>query len=149
MPICETSEDNQCALRAMVEVKPTDPTSKPCHRLQYTRITSKGTTEINKIEYNLLFKDPPMMTVKEEYLIYDFVGLISSVGGILGICVGISLYGITETLVNFMMVGMNWVQKLNKSEEERNVRPLKQQNGLVSVEQYKPHIRSSRRKRSV
>ena len=29
----------------------------------------------------------------EEYLIYDFIGIIGAVGGTLGICIGFSIFG--------------------------------------------------------
>ena len=78
--------------------------------MEVHRFKQETITAINKIEYKLKFKDPPMMTVREEYLIYDYVGLISSVGGILGICIGISFYGISESLVGFIDTGINWIQ---------------------------------------
>ena len=115
-PICKNSKDLDCALNAVIKAKPTDPTSRPCRRVHYIGVTSKGMAKSKRISYYLVFKDPSMITVKEEYLIYDRVGLISSVGGILGICVGISFYGISENLVGLMMVGMNWYQKAQQKQ---------------------------------
>ena len=59
-----------------------------------------------------------MMTVKEEYLIYDYLGLISSVGGTLGICAGISFYGISEDMVGCMVAGVNWILRSKKEKGE-------------------------------
>ena len=101
LPICK----NLCS-------KPKDPTSKPCTRVRYTEaITDYRITDVRRIEYQFKFKDSPMMKVQEEYVIYDYVGLLSSVGGILGICVGISFYGISENLVTYMKAGINWIQR--------------------------------------
>ena len=112
--------------------KPTDPTSKPCHRLQYTGVFTgiyEALTSMNRIEYTIYFKDPPMMTVKEEYLIYDYVGLISSVGGTLGICVGISFYGISEDIVGCMVAGVRILRsKKEKRKREKAKRRREKRN---------------------
>ena len=125
MKPCKKSEDNdkQCSLKALLGAKPTDPTSKPCQRLQYTGVFTGiygALTSMNRIEYTIYLKDPPMMTVKEEYLIYDYVGLISSVGGTLGICVGISFYGISEDMVGCMVGGINWILR-SQNRKEKNL----------------------------
>ena len=121
LPSCDSPEAYQCMWKVFLKTKPKDSTSQPCVRVRYLGISWNRILDIDKTEFNLLFKDPPMMTVKEEYLIYDYVGLISSVGGILGICVGISFSGISEVLVSFMMVGMDWIQRGKKIKEEKNV----------------------------
>ena len=90
---------------------------------------------MNRIEYTIYFKDPPMMTVKEEYLIYDYVGFISSVGGILGICVGISFYGISENLVGLVTIGISWYQKRSNGGE----------NAMVKKKTYKSQKRRSKK----
>ena len=51
-------------------------------------------------------------------LTYDYMGLISSVGGTLGICVGISLYGISEDIVGCMVAGVNWILRSKKEKGE-------------------------------
>ena len=46
---------------------------------------------------------PPMMTeVIEEYLIFDMVGMIGSVGGTLGMCIGFSFSGVTTMLLDYI-----------------------------------------------
>ena len=52
-----------------------------------------------------------MTTVKEEYLMYDYVGLVSSVGGTLGICVGISFYGVIETILDIFKWNTNCISR--------------------------------------
>ena len=45
--------------------------------------------------------DPPYrVKVREEYLIYDFIGLVGSVGGTLGLFIGFSFYDIISRLYN-------------------------------------------------
>ena len=40
------------------------------------------------------------MKVEEEYLIKDFVGMIGSIGGTLGLCIGFSFLGGTSYLLS-------------------------------------------------
>ena len=47
---------------------------------------------------HIFFNDPPTVTVKEEYLIYDYVGPISFVGGNLGIRVRLSFLSLGKVL---------------------------------------------------
>ena len=42
---------------------------------------------------------PGLMIVKEEYLIYDLISMIGSVGGTLGLCVGFSFFGLIDFLL--------------------------------------------------
>ena len=65
----------------------------------------------NKIRLRLMFLSPPMVDIKEEYLIYDYVGLISSVGGIMGICVGISFYGLSEHMMFWVRKGLDLIKR--------------------------------------
>ena len=49
------------------------------------------------IQYNFL---PPAMTVHyQERLVFDLVGMIGSVGGTLGMCIGFSFSGFTSTVL--------------------------------------------------
>ena len=54
---CEKNEELQCSLGAVERSKPTDPTSKPCHRLQCTGVDRKyeGFTGMNRIEYAICY----------------------------------------------------------------------------------------------
>ena len=46
------------------------------------------------------FFPPYKVIVSEEYLIYDFIGLVGSVGGTLGLFIGFSFYGIIFKFCN-------------------------------------------------
>ena len=52
-------------------------------------------TEVVKDRFAIAYYYLPPATkeVAEEYLIYDFIGVIGAVGGTLGICIGFSIYG--------------------------------------------------------
>ena len=114
LPFCQLETDGQCfreAFNKTLTVKP--KVLKPCTRIHYkgmANIDPSGfglAKKLNQASCRLQFKDPPMTTVKEEYLIYDYVGLVSSVGGTLGICVGISFYGVIETIMDIFKWNTN------------------------------------------
>ena len=52
-------------------------------------------TEVSKDRFAICYYylPPAIKEVAEEYLIYDFIGVIGAVGGTLGICIGFSIFG--------------------------------------------------------
>ena len=45
------------------------------------------------------FVAPPLVTVKEEYVIYDAVAMISAIGGTMGLCIGFSFSDFSSLLL--------------------------------------------------
>ena len=69
----------------------TTKAEKPCTILQYTGSTQIGKSGTNTADFWYRFSSQePHVDVKEEYLILDFVAMIGSVGGTLGMCIGFS-----------------------------------------------------------
>ena len=52
----------------------------------------------------------PTVLVIEEYLIYDSVGMIGSVGGSLGLFLGFSFLGLLSDLIDFIQRKLDQVQ---------------------------------------
>ena len=52
----------------------------------------------------------PTVIVSEEYLIYDSVGMIGSVGGSLGLFLGFSFLGLLSDLIDFVQRKLDQVQ---------------------------------------
>ena len=50
------------------------------------------------------------VSVKEQYLIYDVVALISSIGGTLGICIGFSFVDTINTLLSYVQMGIDCIK---------------------------------------
>ena len=50
------------------------------------------------------------LQVKEEYVIYDFVGMISSIGGNLGLFIGFSFFDAFCWLLDLIQ---KWISKIN------------------------------------
>ena len=59
-------------------------------------------------KYSLI---PNFATIYEEYLIYDFISMIGSVGGTLGMCIGFSFTGVISSLINFLQYGYLIIKK--------------------------------------
>ena len=98
IPVCKNQTEERCFGQVKDLVKNDIPKSA-CTKLQYVR-AAFTTDPIMSHDYSkhmkhqagfvIRFPEPPMVTVREEYLIYDMIAMISSIGGTLGICVGIS-----------------------------------------------------------
>ena len=80
--------------------------SRPCTIEQYSGDISwtwgfdKDSKRRAEIAYEFL--PPKMMVVNKEYLIFDTIGLIASVGGTLGMSIGFSFSGSITALIKFI-----------------------------------------------
>ena len=50
------------------------------------------------------FGNPAKVNVLEEYLIYDFITMIGSIGGTLGLCIGFSFSNLFNSLISSFKV---------------------------------------------
>ena len=75
---------------------------KPCTKLQYrleeTRIKRPRK---NEAIFESYFSKPAAVTVREEYIIYDAVALVSTIGGTLGIFIGFSFKELITILFSY------------------------------------------------
>ena len=94
IPICNSTKDDYCILEIIVDydifkISDLDICPKSCWRLQYkAKLDFWGWKQIQYKENHTCSIDisyaPPVLEVYEEYFIYDFIGMIGSVGGTLG-----------------------------------------------------------------
>ena len=70
--------------------------------------------------FKILFPSPPKIDVHEEYLIYDVVAMVSSIGGTLGLCIGFSFYDLSKTFLGWLGKMLKNVTSLNKVQEQDN-----------------------------
>ena len=110
LPNC-TRFGNNCYKSAAREVIKRNINVKPCTTLQYKGLTTAydAPYEGKEILYRMVFANPPKFNVKEEYLIYDGIALISSIGGTLGLCIGFSFYNLSDGLLGWLRKGIKWV----------------------------------------
>ena len=96
-PKCSSNEQAKCFVDALHDAGE-NITVKPCTKLQYRAIQS-ATWEDQPNQAIYILRQDIMMTVKKEYLICDVMALISFIGGVMGICIGPSLFSFSgETL---------------------------------------------------
>ena len=77
---------------------------RPCNIMEYqgykTHEEKKGNNKTVTLKYS--FAPPFLTSVQQEYLIFDITGMIGSVGGTLGMCIGFSFSGVTTTILEFI-----------------------------------------------
>ena len=119
LPICETKEQARCAEHKWVKILETTKVKKPCTTLQYRGQGSKFKTGNNTATFWYRFYGKePHVDVKEEYLILDFVAMVGSVGGTLGLCIGFSFNNFFGFVSNQIM---QIIRRLKRVKEEERV----------------------------
>ena len=77
---------------------------RPCHVTEYSgEITYKAKLYPNNtFQIGLKLGPPGLTTHYTERLVFDLVGMVGSIGGTLGMCIGFSFSGNTSTMLSFM-----------------------------------------------
>ena len=107
IPICQTSEEFNCAYRIAKKVKGSDSCQHQCSKTHYKlfkSIYTENTTSENakrnlQINYLIPLKD---MTMQREYLIHDFIGMLGQIGGTLGMFISFSFLGVISSLLEYL-----------------------------------------------
>ena len=108
LPYCQTLEEKRCIDRIGERAKKLI-VKNPCIQMLYKGVKTTGKDRDKcHATYRLIFEEPPMVQVKEEYLIYDAVSFISVIGGCLGLCIGISFYNMTGIFLGCLELGLKW-----------------------------------------
>ena len=117
LPICKTKETYEASLKAVYDVLPKIESlsafengvcPKLCSRVDYN-----GELKIGKRIEDLPYKTnatfvldykfkQSSVTVYKEYVIYDAISMIGSVGGTLGMCIGFSFTGAIAYMINLV-----------------------------------------------
>ena len=58
---------------------------------------------IGKVQLSLWLTVTPEQIIYKEYLVYDAIGMIGSIGGSLGLCIGFSIFDTLCMLVDFAL----------------------------------------------
>ena len=98
-----------------------DIIKKPCTVLQYqVRETSsfRSKETIQKTTFFMKFMDPPRVRVMEEYLIFDLVAMISSIGGTMGLCIGISFKEVASYTMTYVRLAFDYIKRKNQDSRE-------------------------------
>ena len=105
-PICKTREEFQCSHDLAKKLKKKTTCYPGCKQVTF-EIVSKYQDEVGKpgakhkiiVAYKFINSK---IKVEEEYLIHDFVGMLGSIGGTLGLFVGFSFLGGMFHMFDFM-----------------------------------------------
>ena len=103
MPICETLEEFQCSHEITEKLKKDSKCLPACTQINYSIESQFDEDQENsdaKRNITVAYKfRKPKMKVEEEFLVHDFVGMLGSIGGTLGLFIGFSLFG----LISFIL----------------------------------------------
>ena len=104
LPFCKTAKEETCFLDTIARIRD-GIVQKPCTKVDYvgkaqTYSTGKGRQNIINFWYRL--NDFKTVTVHEEYLVFDSVSMIGSIGGTLGLCIGFSFTNVFAAFLKFL-----------------------------------------------
>ena len=108
LPFCQTLSERKCIMSVLEKARK-ETFGQQCSKLGFRAIaieldTLKGGQK-NEAVYTLaLANGEAKVKVKEEYLIYDGVAMISAIGGTLGLCVGFSFYNLSNYFIGWLEV---------------------------------------------
>ena len=129
-PMCETLEEFQCSHEITKKLKKASKCLPSCTQINYaieTEVHEDEESPDAKRNVTLAYRfSKRKMKVEEEFLVYDFVGMLGSIGGTLGLFIGFSLFGlISFILENIHDVLKQFVSKQSNKEntnmKEKNV----------------------------
>ena len=112
-PLCETLEEFKCSFGILTKLQNENSLSKckpSCNAINMRQTTiykenQEGSNAKRDVFVMYRFQNTNMK-VEEEYLVQDFVGMLGSIGGTLGMCIGFSfvgfLFSILEHLQGFI-----------------------------------------------
>ena len=116
-PICETEEEFICSHKVTQKLKDESTCLPACNQINYVlEVEYREDEDLPNARRNItiLYKiSDTKMKVEEEYLIKDFVGMIGSIGGTLGLCIGFSFLGGTSFLLSHLQdMVQKWMSKM-------------------------------------
>ena len=107
---CKKRSEKECSMKFFDPLVNKLLTNGTCKKSS-TTFDISGTIDVEKENksqpsYEKLFyftiAAPGLMKVSEEYLIYDFIGVVASIGGTLGLFIGFSFSNLISFIVNLM-----------------------------------------------
>ena len=116
-PFCEDKNDTRCFFDSFdVTQEKLKGYSGPCTELRYFAkskhdkyLAANKNTALVQVSFDI-----PRLGVGEEYLIYDFIAMISAIGGTLGLCIGFSFTNVTSSTLKHLerVINAMWKNKM-------------------------------------
>ena len=104
MPICTSEEEYKCGYEVVRKIHNDNSSNRclpSCTKIDMKQLgvaysdDQEGTNAKRNIFFDFSFQNS-IMKVEEEFLIHDFVAMLSSIGGTLGMCIGFSFVGLSS-----------------------------------------------------
>jgi len=115
-PPCQTWQDHRCMRNEVYELLQ-NYTEEKC-TMSCTIMEYSGRLEhaINLVQetFSWQYDISTFMDVRDEYLIYDFSGFISSVGGMIGLFVGFSFLDLVLQILNYLKLNVSYIKSHSK-----------------------------------
>ena len=99
LKFCENKSNEFCFQKIDIERIVKRMIQKPCTKIQYSGNVQIPTGTKDQARFTYYFGNPAKVIVQEEYLVYDFVTMIGSIGGTLGLCIGFSFSGLFDSFL--------------------------------------------------
>ena len=128
---------------------------KPCTKVEYSvESQTLKTARPNQAKFLLKISTPPRVIVKDEYLIYDEIYMIVTVGGTISLCIGFSFDGFCDFLLTYFQRGIEKFLKRKTSPtfvkvKDQNIMPKKSLGSeLEPVENWKDIVSDLQRRQT-
>ena len=108
LPLCRNENEVRCFAGIVAEAEEIVP-NEPCTKVEYRvdGFTHPENTDTNKAIFTFQFGSGSV-GVKEQYIVYDAVAMISAIGGTMGLCIGFSFNDTFNYLLSYLETGINW-----------------------------------------
>ena len=111
LPLCQTEKEYQCAYEIVKKLHADNSSTKclpSCTRIDFKQLLDyKEDQDLPTARRNIFIKyslQNDKMKVEEEFLLHDFVDMLGSIGGTLGMCIGFSFVGLSSFLLNHLQI---------------------------------------------
>ena len=128
LDLCPGEKESKCFFEAMYnnsDLMDNPIVYKPCAKLEFPAKGASYTHDrLNETEFEIKCSEPAGVAVKEEYVIYDLMAMISAIGGTLGLFVGFSFTNVSRLIfesIEFAIsgtkvkIGMSNNEKINEN----------------------------------
>ena len=106
VPLCQTEEEFICAYEIVKNLQAQSSCLPSCAQLNMEQILDyRESQDASDAKRNIFIRysiPNTEMIVEEEYLVHDFIGMLGSIGGTLGMFIGFSFVGISSFIMKHL-----------------------------------------------
>ena len=138
--IC-TSQKEDAHINQAVDSIRKSITKLPCTKVTYQWAGTTGPFALkdrNTIKFQFTMQSPYEIEVNEEYLILDLIGVVGSIGGTLGLCIGFSFKDLFRDVGSSVVQAVSRIIRHKKERENQMTSKRLQETGHLQLETYNP-----------